>query len=159
MQNCTIPQCQEPSCKHSIVCGVAVCWHHLKERQGLEIKQSLIPNAGLGLFTSIPRQKGELIDVYADNHTMQRESKRSIDRKYGKKGLAAYTWCNQAGICWDAINTRSNFGRFANGCDKPGGELKCNAYINDGGNLIATTKIKAGEELLNRYGQDYWKQE
>lgn len=88
---------------------------------------------------------------------MQEQTKRAIDRQY-KNQLAPYVWCKNKKRCYDGKSTQANWARNSNGCDAPGGsEELCNGVIKESGRLAATRYINPGEEILIRYGDDYWR--
>jgi SET domain-containing protein len=131
----------------------------------LEIKQSSIPNSGLGVFAKEPIAKGTAIGRYSGLGMNQ----EALDKKYGTK-TAEYgltVTCSNAAdcgtvqasekhfhkVCIDAVE----FGNWA--CrinDGPHSGLKDNVAFGDDGTVYATKNIRAGEELLTNYGSDYW---
>jgi hypothetical protein len=56
----------------------------------------------------------------------------------------------------DARCTQASVARYANACDRPGYKKPCNARFNAGGKLVAVKKLKKGQEVLTRYGNDYF---
>jgi SET domain-containing protein len=115
------------------------------------IKQSLIPNAGLGLFTLQDIKKGQVISAYyGEKITYSELSKRFND------GKGRYAVAINSRYCIDAENS-SCPARFAN--DAKGSKFKnnCQFVTNKGAVALYSTKnIKQGEELLVRYGSSYW---
>lgn len=129
------------------------CWIHLKYQFGLRVKQSNIPNAGLGLYTlkeiksnhKIVDYKGKLNNPNPNfTYTLQIDSRNHID----------------------ASEPTSGVGRFANDCRK---ENRRKRHCRDNNakfsvdtrrkkaSIKAKRKIKAGEEVFVSYGRDYWK--
>ena len=122
----------------------------------VEIKQSLIPNAGNGLFAKHDIPKDTMIDYYygkildrkawleldgSDAYVMQLNRNTYIDAKE-HKCLVAFT--NDArGL------TRT-----------PGLRNNCIFELSDDSKnigMVTTRNIKAGEELFTYYGNSYWK--
>lgn len=122
--------------------------------EGLRIKPSTIPNAGLGLFTTKDRRANEKLDNYK-NGTV-RETKQTIDSRYGDDlELAIYVWCANSKNCFDAQSTQSNYSRYANSCDVPNNRKPCTGIIKNNGDLRTLRHLKAGEEILVAYGDEY----
>ncbi|RYE17660.1 MAG: SET domain-containing protein-lysine N-methyltransferase [Sphingobacteriaceae bacterium] len=117
--------------------------------EGLRIKPSMIPNAGLGLYTTRPRINNEKLDNY--NEGTIRESKAQIDQRYGDN-LAQYVWCSSDRNCRDAKSTQSNWSRYANACLQ---NNQCTGIIKNNGNLRTLRPLQAGEEILINYGPEY----
>lgn len=119
----------------------------------LEVKESNIPSAGKGLFTSVFIAKGTRIIEYKgrvrtwnevkDSHTnyyiFYVNSKHVIDAGARKKSLARY------------IND-------ARGLKKIKGLSNNTEFVTDGLKVFVEAKknIEAGEELFVSYGKDYW---
>ena len=151
-------------CKKQVVIGQPFCWVHLQQNQNLRIKQSNIPNAGLGLFavrknapaTAVifhPHQKitdysGELI-----NHA-------ELNKRYGDF-TAPY-----------AIQVRHTVPYFYEdaACKRGAGAIANHSNTNANAELIttydphlrhdialleATTPIRNNEEILVDYGDEY----
>ena len=118
------------------------------------IGKSLLPGAGKGLFTKKAISKGTRIVEYKGKVTTWKE----VDDDNGKNGYIYYIDRNHV------INERpltKTFGRYANdaaGLKKVKG-LRNNArYVIDEMRVFieATRDIEAGEEILVRYGKEYW---
>jgi hypothetical protein len=63
-------------CKRNTTRGV-LCAQHLKSDENLQIKKSTIPKAGLGLYTTIDRKKGEKICDYTGKLITTAEAKQN----------------------------------------------------------------------------------
>lgn len=124
----------------------------LEEEDYLFIEASKIPNAGNGLFTCIEIHQGEIIARYKGETISTKEAK-----KREALGVNQYFMTLNTGEIFDALNHFS-FAKFAN--DAKGTQFKNNAIIslNDEDEiiLIASKKIKEGEEILTSYGSEYW---
>jgi len=119
------------------------------------IMESLIPNAGKGLFCTVQREQNDLICSYEGMRLTQaqvEEEGRDLDYVFGtgnKEGDMTFV---------DAANIQSCFGRFAN---DPRDDSQVNAKIIAKGNrfyLVATTEIAPGDEIYLSYGLEYWMQ-
>jgi hypothetical protein len=128
------------------------CHQHLHMLQGLAVKPSKIPGAGLGLFTLARIQKGARIVRYEGEEI----SRDELDRRYPGDVVAPYALELGNGVIIDATSTQSGVARYANGGDKPGAQCQCNMCMDDHGWLHAECDIPAGMELLWAYGTDYW---
>jgi uncharacterized protein len=125
------------------------------ESDYLYVTNSNISTAGLGLFSAITIFKDEIICNYGGEIISQLEAKKRVNRNANQ-----YFIMLPNGKILDSINSNC-FARFAN--DAQGNEIgtnKNNAKIvlNEKGKvcLIASKKIKAGEEILCSYGKKYW---
>ncbi len=146
-------------CKRRICKTFPCCWQHLKTIYGLAVKESQIPNAGLGLFTTkdiIRRSsKSPRNDVKIVKYTGEVLSSVQLNQRYGDE-LADYTFRINKNKYLDARSTQTNVARYANGCDNPHQPLECNARLTSSGWLVATKSIKAGSEILTPYHISYW---
>jgi hypothetical protein len=144
-------------CKKRTCMSATYCYIHLKILEGLRIKPSNIPNAGYGLFTTRDRQKNEKLDDYIrpDGPYMRVQTREEIDAEYGEN-TAPYVWCGRKNRCWNAKSTQSNWASKANSCDYPGNRKKCTGVIKETGALRTLTKLNAGDEILIRYGRQYY---
>jgi hypothetical protein len=138
-------QCERYT-EHGIYCS-----QHLKSIDNLKIRRSTIPEAGLGLFTTIDRERGTNICTYAGRIIIDLENTSTVEGPYvlqvGKNNPQVYI---------DAARTNSCYGRYANS----GGSRRNNCQliydrINRKAWLRATKKIKAGSELFTAYGRSY----
>ena len=126
------------------------------ESDYLYVKESQLPNSGNGLFTAIDIYKDEIISIFKGEILSDEEAERRMI-----SGEDAYFMNLLNGKILDCKNTEC-FAKYAN--DAAGfskSEYKNNAKISldDEGNvcLIATRKIKSGEEIFCDYGKRYWK--
>ena len=125
----------------------------------LVVKDSGIPNAGLGLFTESDIKKGSLVIEYEGDIMTMKE----VRERYGERiQEAPYLYFVSYKKCVDALYNMESFARYAN--DAEGFEivegLKNNAeFTNIRGvpYIKATRNIKAGSEIFVSYGGDYWK--
>lgn len=130
----------------------------LPEADYLYVEASQIEDAGLGLKTAIPIFKNERISLYKGEILTPQQITDRSDKNENQYFISLLD-----GGIMDSKHTEC-FAKYAN--DAEGGisnEFKNNAKISlDQENnicLIATRKIKAGEEIFCSYGKRYWKKE
>lgn len=117
----------------------------------LEVRPSLIPKAGRGLFALVPLKKGSKLGVYSGRRIGKREADRSssaylmaLSRGAVIDGAALSNhmrWVNDAGS-EEAANVRAVVRR----------DKQPDAYIG----FYAKRDIAADQELYIFYGDDYW---
>lgn len=127
-----------------------------EESDYLFIKESQLSNSGNGLFTAIDLYKDEIISIFKGEILSDEEA-----QKRANSGNDLYFMNMLNGKILDCMNTDC-FAKYAN--DASGfskSDFKNNAKItlDDEQNicLIATRKIKSGEEIFCDYGKRYWK--
>ena len=126
-----------------------------RESEYLYIQTSQLPNAGKGLFSSIDIFEDEVISLFKGEKLSDKEA--AIRAKENKDG---YFINMLDGSILDSKNV-SCFAKYAN---DPQGLKKSpftyNAEIGLDDNekvcLIATKKIKPGDEIFCSYGKKYW---
>lgn len=128
----------------------------LPEQNYLYIQTSQIPQANLGLYTAIDIYKDERIAIFHGEVLTQKEANKRV-----KESRDQYFMELPNGRILDCRNT-PGFAKFANDATAiPGGTLRNNAKItiDDEENicLVATRRIKAGQEVYCSYGKKYWK--
>jgi len=119
----------------------------------LVVKDSTIPGAGLGLFTTIDIAKGTWIIEYKGRITTWKEV------EYDSTNMYLYT-VNPKHVI-DARRTLKSLGRYANdakGLTRIKGITNNCVYVNDGLRVYVESikKIPAGSEILVDYGKAYW---
>lgn len=117
---------------------------------------SQLPNAGSGLFTAIDIYKDEIIAVF--NGEILTDTMAAYK---AKKGQNAYFMNLINGKILDCQST-DGFAKYANDANgfKPSNfKNKSKITLDENNNvcLIATSKIKMGEEIFCSYGKKYWK--
>ena len=125
------------------------------ESEYLYTDLSQIAGSGNGLFTAIDIFKDETIAVFVGELLSVVEAKKRAD-----EGNDRYFISLENGRIFDSMHTPS-FAKFANDAQGPSvTHLKNNARIGlDDNNdvcIVATRKIKAGEEVFCGYGKRYW---
>ena len=124
------------------------CWQHLRRDDGLRIKTSGIPGAGMGLFTARPIQRrGRVVEYEGEDMTMS-----EVDARYPGAGL--YVYCKNDTQCRDARVSTSGPARFAN--DGITRRLNNARMVSGSYDLRAKKRIPAGKEILWDYGPTYW---
>ncbi len=123
------------------------------ESDYLYTQVSQIPNAGMGLYTAIAIHKDEIIAVFEGEILSHIEAE-----KRAKAGENGYFINLLNGTIMDSKHVDC-FAKYAN--DAHNSQLfKNNAVITLDDSkricLVATKKIKAGEEIFCRYGKAYW---
>ncbi|WP_395059816.1 SET domain-containing protein-lysine N-methyltransferase [Flavobacterium sp.] len=125
------------------------------ESDYLYTNPSQITNSGTGLYTAITIYKDEIIAIYKGKILNKNEAKAKAD-----KGKDKYFINLLDGTILDSITIKC-FAKYAN--DATGfskSDFKNNAKIgldeNENVCLIATRKIKQGEEVFCNYGKRYW---
>jgi SET domain-containing protein len=120
----------------------------------LVIKKSALPNAGMGLYTTIFIEKGTRIVEYKGKITTWKE----VQHNEGKNGYIYYVKRNHV---IDAGNRKSALARYANdakGISSVKGLTNNAQYVEDGLKVFiqAAKDIPAGSEILVEYGKEYW---
>lgn len=123
------------------------------EQDYLYVKESQIKAAGKGLFTAIPIYKDEVICLFKGEYLSNEEALKRIligEDRYFINLL-------QGGIM-DSMHTDC-FAKYAN--DVIGTTFKTNSKISldeeDNVCIVATRRIREGEEIFCSYGKQYWK--
>jgi len=122
----------------------------------LFVKESLIPNAGQGLFTDADIQRGETVAEYTGDIRTWKECLKKYEEG---KGLYFY-YVNRNHVI-DAYEHVDSMARYANDAAGASGikGITNNCVYEERGKrvyIVAIRKIKAGAEILVTYGQQYW---
>lgn len=120
----------------------------------VEIKQSLLPGAGKGLFAKEPIPRGSRIVEYKGRITTWKE----VDDNDGNNGYIYYVKRNHV---IDASRHTGSLARYANdarGLSRVKGVTNNSEYVEDGLRVYIEAKkdIPAGAEILVEYGKEYW---
>jgi hypothetical protein len=126
------------------------------ESDYLFIQNSQITNAGKGLFTAIDIYKDEIISFFKGEILTEIEAEKRV-----QLGNDKYFMNMLDGSILDAMHTEC-FAKYANDAEAFSKlEFKNNSKITlddeDNVCLIATKKIKSGDEIFCSYGAKYWK--
>jgi len=135
-----------------------LCWNHLRRDLGLRVQPSSVAGAGRGLFAAR--------DLPAD-HRVPYTGDRIALRGDDKGGTYVLETRRGEGI--DAARRNSGLGRWVNdprgAIDEQGRPRVANCefamHTPRGGQRVAAVRtlrsVQRGEELLVRYGNDYWR--
>ena len=150
-QRCTASTRAGGHCRQRTAKG-QYCWNHLSSIAGLRIKKSPTPDAGFGLFAARDLPRGTRIDYTGDRVPLDSDTDGGVYFLETKRREAV-----------DAARTNCGEGRWVN--DPRGSGHQANAefvlYTPPGGRRTACVRthrlVKRGEEILVRYGQQYWR--
>ncbi|MFY7900494.1 MAG: SET domain-containing protein [Chitinophagaceae bacterium] len=125
----------------------------LLEKQ-LFIHPSIIPNAGMGLFTSLPIKKGTRIVEYKGRIT-------TWENACHKGGNNPYIFFVNKDYVIDGLTYKKSFARYINdakGLTRIKGISNNTQFIVDGVRVYieAIKNIPANTEILVGYGKEYW---
>ena len=131
-----------------------LCWVHRALMDGTQIKQSSVPNAGLGLFAKRDFKKKEIIARYTGDliNTGAGQNLRGFEGSHYVLELSKL-------VAIDAARTNTADGRMIN--DPRGTGKRKNVrfvcYQRNKTVTIKTTRaVHAGEEFLLSYGRGFW---
>ena len=120
----------------------------------VEVKESMLPGAGKGLFAKEPIPKGTRIVEYKGKITTWKE----VDDDDGNNGYIYYIKRHHV---IDASRHTSALARYANdarGLQRLKGTTNNAEYVEDGLKVYIESRkdIPAGAEILVEYGKEYW---
>jgi len=132
--------------------------------QRLYVQVSTIPKAGKGLFTLTPIRAGTVIGEYTGEALpVSSMHDPTMDRTYFVETMAYYHR-SLGSMCGSFVidgKTMDNKMRWIN--DPRYDKARINAEMKQDGNgrvfVYSRRLIKAGEEILMSYGEQYWKDE
>lgn len=130
------------------------CEEHTRLVLGVEVRESSIKEAGLGLWAV----RDFPADAYLFNYDGERLTKNDYDARYEQAGIGVYGIAVNKKTVIDARTTSSGVARYI--CTYQGSGKKKNVqYFSDFGIVEIWTlrAIKAGEELLGDYGKEMTK--
>ena len=126
------------------------------EEDYLYIQTSQLPDSGNGLFTAIAIYKDEIVSVFKGEILSDSEAANRVQNNNDH-----YFMNLQNGKILDCKNTDcfAKYANDANGFSKSEYKNNTKITLDENGNvcLIATRKIKLGEEIFCDYGKRYWK--
>lgn len=118
-----------------------------EQEPNLIVKKSTIPNAGDGLFTVNEIEQDKVLGKYGGGKSVPPVP----DGWYSRGTLVARDYV----IHLKALGTWVDGAECIYGKMNDGGDRK-NISIEGDGTVRADRKIRAGEELLTKYGHEYW---
>lgn len=127
------------------------CWIHLKSKDHLQIIKSSIPNAGKGLKTTVPIDKGKRIDGYYEG------KHRFVDE--GDNTFFPYGFEIKKGEVVDPYRSTDTALRYAN-CKPTKADNNAQFGVDRVRHKVivkSTKRIPAGAEIFVDYGKDYRK--
>lgn len=144
-------------CKNTTTVYPSMCWLHTRQKLGLAVAESTIPESGNGLFTLKDIKKGENITDYT--------GKESDTNDPNNDSGYVFQAGNDRFI--DGESTQSSLGRYVNDCGNVKRRKK--ACVNSRFSISskkgrpvfvkATKNIKKGSEIFLSYGPSYWKKD
>ena len=147
--------CKIQACKWAPMC-------HL--HRSVEIKQSLVPNAGNGVFSRVALKKDETVGEYSVGTV--RMNAHQHNHIY-PNNTGTYVFNGKKDVFFDAKYTNSVSGMFNTINPMPiknislrrtlqnQKSLTLNAIFNRNGGIVTTKAIGAGDEIFVDYGRDY----
>ena len=132
-----------------------LCWIHRVARDGLQIRKSTVPNAGLGLFARRAFKKGEIVARYTGDLIETQAGEEHRDGFGGSK----YVLEMSERVSVDAARTNTADGRMCNDPRGSGKRANVKFSVNQQtktATVRAKRAIAAGEELLLSYGRGFW---
>jgi len=137
-------QCRNMTCKYSPYCYV----HRV-----VNVKQSSIPNSGLGVYAKEDLKKDKLVGRYTVG------TQRLTMNELPPLNQRTHIWKKNNNLFYDASKTNSVAGKFNDCTPHSAKRIKCknNALINSVGNVRLKSNVKKNQEIFVSYGKDYWK--
>ena len=123
--------------------------------QDVEIKASSIPNAGQGVFTLVPRHKGDVVGQYV-GRIITREELLTMSKDDINKIIAFVDATNREQLI-DGKGSK-HFSAFINHKwrTKSNPREAANLATDSAGHFVCLRDLEAGEELFMDYGLKYW---
>ncbi|MQP24352.1 SET domain-containing protein-lysine N-methyltransferase [Flavobacterium sp. LMO8] len=126
------------------------------ESDYLYIQDSQISNAGKGLYTAIDIYPNEIISLFKGEILTEKEAQKRVSENNDR-----YFINRLDGSILDSMNVEC-FAKYANDAEaftKLEFKNNCKIALDEYENIciIATKKIKSGQEIFCSYGKKYWK--
>jgi len=130
------------------------CWTHLLKEQHLRIKPSQIPQAGMGLYTTIKRPANRMIAPYTGRSIVRSNDTYRGDYVVQLNDSSPFRYV-------DANFTTDGAGRFSNNARRRdhftnNSHLSLDRQHPNQVKVVASRPIPAGKEVFTKYGADYW---
>lgn len=138
------------------------CWQHAIIEDGLRVKQSTLPNVGMGLFAMRDFSSGSIICEYIGEYIDTKELERRYGNDVGQYAIVVANDSRENPIYIDARETNKGYGRFINHVSMSEANAEFVSYPKRSGEkydrvmVEAVRTIKAGEEIFVDYGNEYW---
>ena len=160
---------KDANCRRKVIIGTPYCKDHLKSVLKLSIRESLIPNAGKGLFADqkgaapgdIVFHAGDLITPYEG----KRMSKQELNNLYGPDQRVTAPYAIEREYNEEHRGSIRPRSFILDGATERGIANLANQAMNRADNnaklqedtaaLVAIKDIAQGEEILTSYGQNY----
>jgi hypothetical protein len=123
----------------------------------IEIKKSTIEGIGVGVFTNVDIQEGDIIERVR-TLTLANRKRYQHDQAISDYSITDSCECKECSIHGPMVRIMTGFGSFYNHQD--GKTQNCMWIISNPYNfldIVAIKDIKAGEELFLNYGSNYFK--
>lgn len=138
-------RCQRKTAKTDL------CYQHLEAKYHVQIKRSHIRAAGMGLYSTVARKRGENFAPYSGVKVVTQDPDFGGDYVLQiKKNPPTFI---------DARATSSGAGRYSNNARQGQGTNNAKLSYNTGkgeANLKATKNVPKGSEIFTAYGNTYW---
>ena len=154
---CTARTATGTRCRRRVCVGTQKCFTHRKRDEGLQVKRSLIPNSGKGLFATKLFRKNDLIGT---GYRGELISRAQLNNRYGQQQNAnapyALSVRNSQQIvdsaCERGILSVANTKTVRSQCNaKYSQHIKADGTVN----VRATKRIRPGDEIYIWYGAGF----
>jgi hypothetical protein len=146
-------------CKRRVVIGSPCCFQHCDDKYNLQIKNSTIPNAGVGIFAFNKNKQQQRKPVFKEDTMIvpyhgELINKRQLNQRYGNK-TAPYAV--QLSKYYEDGAIQRGIGSLANTKNKTHNNaiLTYRETKPRTAQLKATKNIYHGQEILVDYGDEY----
>ena len=153
-QKCEATNKNGVSCKRNTCKMLPTCYQHTKSVYGVEVKQSSIEKAGLGLFSCRDFKKNDIICPYKGEIL----TKKELDERYGKSDIDYSPYAVQ--MSTDKFMYCSCFRGLGSYANCKTGNNNAKLVVSNPHNTVnvkATKNIKEGQEIFVSYGKNYFR--
>ncbi len=121
----------------------------------LIVKKSIIPGAGMGLFTRVDIPKGTLIVEYKGEILTWKDAEKMAD---DRNGYVFFVFSTHVIDAWNYKKAKARYANDARGIGRiPGVTNNSEYHVHRRRCYIKAIKnIPAGSEILVSYGNEYW---
>jgi SET domain-containing protein len=131
----------------------------LDETENIEIKPSIIKNAGRGVFAKRNISKGKILGKYTGKKHFSKNDEIKNDSSFANNKYLFLISQTDSGLLFIDGSDGGNWTCMINGAKTPTEKKKINieAFLVEEDIYLKTTRIiKKGDELLFDYGPYYW---